>query len=247
MSLQIGWNSFEFKNISLTLDFPKQLQKLKIIQICDLHITRDVTPASLDVLVEKINSKEPDLIFFTGDIIQTHAHKIEKQLKSFKNIKAKSYYVTGNHDIFYGHKELQTIMHQNDIFCLDNEILRLDINGSTVQILGLSDRYGFMRNIKRPLKKLFSELNPTLPTILLAHQPKDINLIGKNRVDLQLSGHTHGGQIFPFSLIVRLFQPYFSGLYYHDNTVLYVNNGIGYWGVPIRYKAPREIALLTIN
>lgn len=248
MSLQIGWSSFEFKNISLRLNnFSKCFGELKIVHLSDLHITKKIPPALLDELVAKINSQEPDLVLFTGDIIQTHARKIKKQLESFKNLKSKSYYVTGNHDIFYGHRELQEIMHQNGVFSLDNKVIKLSINGTLMQIIGLSDRYSFFRNIKRPLKELFLELDPILPTILLAHQPKDVYLIGKSRVDLQLSGHTHGGQIYPFSLVVKLFQPYFSGLYEHNKTTLYVSNGLGYWGVQMRYKAPKEITVLTIN
>lgn len=245
MSLQRGWGNFPFKNISLALeDFPSSF---KIVQLSDLHITPKVDLCHLEKMVEQINQINPDLVVFTGDILQSAAQKVQKQLESFQGLRAKSYYVTGNHDIVYGAKNLQIIMQKSGVELLDNRVVYLDVNGEKLQLVGLSDRYSFMRGVKRATKEIFSSLHPELPTILLAHQPKDVRLIGESRVDLQLSGHTHGGQIYPFSLLVKLVQPYFSGLYRHNKTALYVSNGIGYWGVQIRYKAPREIMVLTIN
>jgi hypothetical protein len=130
---------------------------------------------------------------------------------------------------------------------LDNKIAEIEIKGSLLQLVGLSDRYGFMRGIKRPIKELFSKLNPDISTILLTHQPKDILHVDNFRVDIQLSGHTHGGQIYPLTIIVKYFQPYISGLYRYKNTLLYVTRGLGYWGVRVRYKAPSEIPIFTIN
>ncbi len=245
MSLERGWRDFPFKNVSLSLD--NFGISLKIVQLSDLHITPDIDVVHLDAMVEKINQINPDLVLFTGDIIQSGAHKVQKQLKSFQELKAKSYYVTGNHDIVYGAKNLQSVMQKSGVELLDNRVVHIDMQGAKLQLVGLSDRYSFMRGVKRETKELFASLHSELPTILLAHQPKDVRLIGESRVDLQLSGHTHGGQIYPLSLLVKLVQPYFSGLYQHNKTTLYVSNGIGYWGVQIRYKAPREIAVLTIN
>lgn len=245
MSLEKGWMDFPFKNVPLALDdFPSSL---KIVQLSDLHITPKVGLDYLEEMVEQVNQINPDIVVFTGDILQSQAHKVQKQLESFRALRAKSYYVTGNHDIVYGAKNLQNIMQKSGVELLDNRVVHLDIQGAKLQLVGLSDRYSFMSGVKRETKELFASLHPELPTILLAHQPKDVRLIVESRVDLQLSGHTHGGQIYPFSLLVKLAQPYFSGLYRHNKTALYVSNGIGYWGVQIRYKAPREIAVLTIN
>ncbi len=245
MLLEKGWNNLPFKNVSLMLDdFPFSL---KIVQLSDLHITPKVDLRYLEEMVEQINQINPDLVLFSGDILQTAAHRVQKQLESFQGLRVKSYYVTGNHDIVYGAKNLQSVMQKSGVELLDNRVVHLDMQGAKLQLVGLSDRYSFMRGVKRETKELFASLQPELPTILLAHQPKDVRLIGESRVDLQLSGHTHGGQIYPFSLLVKLAQPYFSGLYRHNKTTLYVSNGIGYWGLQIRYKAPREIAVLTIN
>lgn len=248
MPLQIGWNYFPIKEVVIKNNFyASTLTGIRIVQLSDLHLTKKVDLAYLKLLVEKINDVEPDLIVFTGDILQAKAIYLKEHIEIFKNFEAKAYFVTGNHDLVYGIKELKRIMDDSNITCLDNEIVKLKIKDFELQLVGLSDRYSFLRGIKRPIKELFSKLDPNLATILLTHQPKDIEHIGSYRIDVQLSGHTHGGQIYPFSKIVEFFQPYFSGLYTHNKSILYVSNGLGYWGLNIRYKANSEITVLTIN
>src|SRR3989338_6905012 len=248
ISLQIGWNYFPLEEIAIESDtFCSSLNGLRIVQLSDLHLTKDVKIDYLKKLVKKINNIKPDLVLFSGDILQTSAVNLREHIKCFKDLEAPSYYVTGNHDIVYGPKHLQEIMHESGVICLDNKIAEIEIKGSLLQLVGLSDRYGFMRGIKRPIKELFCKLNPDISTILLTHQPKDILHVDNFRVDIQLSGHTHGGQIYPLTIIVKYFQPYISGLYRYKNTLLYVTRGLGYWGVRVRYKAPSEIPVFTIN
>lgn len=248
VSLQIGWNYFPFDEIKIKSDtFCSSLNGLRIVQLSDLHLSKNVEIAYLENLVQKINALNPDIVLFSGDILQTSALKVKYQLKCFKELEAPSYYVTGNHDIVYGPKDLESLMRSAGVLCIDNKIAEIAIKGSVLQLVGLSDRYGFARGIKRPIKELFSRLDSSLSTILLTHQPKDVAHIGDFRIDLQLSGHTHGGQIYPFSLVVKYFQPYISGLYKHKNTLLYVCRGLGYWGVRVRYRVPSEVPVFTIN
>lgn len=248
MSLQIGWNYFPIKEISIKNDFYiNSISGLRIVQLSDLHLTKRVDLEYLKLLVQKINDTQADLVVFTGDIVQMKASYLKEHIAIFKNFKMKAYFVTGNHDLFYGTKDLEYLMNESNITSLDNKTIKLNIKGIELQLVGLSDRYGFLRGVKRPIQELFSNLDPSLATILLAHQPKDIEHIGSYRIDLQLSGHTHGGQIYPFSKIVKFFQPYFSGLYTVNKTILYVSNGLGYWGLNIRYRAKSEITLLTLN
>ncbi|MDQ1267764.1 MAG: uncharacterized protein QG560_407 [Campylobacterota bacterium] len=248
MSLQIGWNYFPFDEVAIESEtFCSSLNGLRIVQLSDLHLTKDVEVTYLDNLVKKINALHPDIVLFSGDILQTSALNVKKQLGCFSKLEAPSYYVTGNHDIFYGPKHLQDIMQDAGVICLDNKIAEIEIKGSILQLVGLSDRYSFARGIKRPVKELFSRLNPELSTIFLTHQPKDILHVADFRVDIQLSGHTHGGQIYPFNVVVKYFQPYISGLYRYKNTLLYVCRGLGYWGIKVRYRVPAEIPVFTIN
>jgi len=246
--MQIGFKYFPFKEVVLHPKYSDESPKnMRLIQLSDLHLHPKVSITYLQSIVTQINIREPDLVLFTGDIIECDARKLIKQLEVFGDIKAPSYYITGNHDIFYGKNELQKILEENNITCLDNKLIRLKVNDKSLQLIGISDRYSFLRGKKRPLKELFSTVDKNIFTILLAHQPKDIEHIKDARVDIQLSGHTHGGQIFPFSYLVKMFQPYFHGLYVKNNTLLYVTTGLGYWGIGLRYKAKSEIPVFLIN
>lgn len=248
MSWQRGWKHFPFHEVSLEpANFANELKGLRIVQLSDLHLTRSIEISYLETLVEKINELHPDFVFFTGDILQTFAFRLREHLRAFRVLRAPAYYVTGNHDIVYGPKNLEKELQQNNIHSLDNRISLLYINDTPLQLVGLSDRYSFVRGIRRPIHELFSRLDENISTILLAHQPKDAEHIGQHRIDIQLSGHTHGGQIYPFSKLAKRFQPYFEGLYTHGETLLYVSRGLGYWGAQIRYKAPSEIPVFTIN
>lgn len=248
MSLQVGFQYFPFNEVELSpRAFSHSINSLKIVQLSDLHLGKKVSLEYLKSLVDQINEKKPDLVVFTGDIIQTSPNKIQSQLAVFKALEAPSYYVTGNHDIYYGSVALKEILSKNNVICLDNDMVKLKLNGKEIQMLGISDRYSFARGIKRPIKELYASLDKELFTILLAHQPKDIAYIKDTRIDIQLSGHTHGGQVFPFNYVVKFFQPYFAGLYTDNKTLLYVTKGLGYWGVGFRYKVASEIPVITIN
>jgi len=248
VSLHLGWKYFPFDEVKIKSNtFCSSLSGLRIVQLSDLHLTKGVDVGYLKELVKKINALMPDIVLFSGDILQTQALNVKEQLGCFRELEAPSYYVTGNHDMVYGPKQLEAIMQDAGVCSLDNKIAEIAIKGSILQLVGLSDRYGFVRGIKRPVKELFSKLKPELSTILLAHQPKDVEHIGDFRVDVQLSGHTHGGQVYPFNIVVKYFQPYISGLYRHKKTLLYVCRGLGYWGVKLRYRVPPQIPVFTIN
>jgi len=245
---QFGWKYFPFNEISIELENLNEAHKgLRIAQLSDLHLTKNVDISYLNTLVEKINEKNVDLVVFTGDIIQEAVLNLTNQLSSFALFKASVYYVTGNHDIVHGADDLKKELLKHNITCLDNKIKIININGVDLQLVGVGDRYSFIRGIKRDVNRLFSSLDEDKTTILLAHQPKDIKYTSNYKIDIQLSGHTHGGQVFPFNKIVKIFQPYFAGLYTYKNTKLYVTRGLGYWGVNFRYRSPSEIPIFTIH
>ncbi|MDQ1263606.1 MAG: uncharacterized protein QG559_607 [Campylobacterota bacterium] len=248
MSLQIGWNHINIKELSINKgSFSNELSGIKIAFLSDLHLKKKIPLELLRGLIDTINTYNVDLVLFGGDIIEQRAKHLKEHIKLFEELKAKGYFVTGNHDIVYGAKELEFLMQKSGIECIDNQIAKLQIKGAQFQLVGLGDRYSFLRGIKRPVKELFLKLDPNLPTILLTHQPKDSEHIKEHRIDIQLSGHTHGGQIYPLTYLVKLFQPFFSGLYRYRQTDVYVSNGVGYWGVDVRYKALNEVVILTIN
>lgn len=248
MSVQTLWKNFPFEEITLEPgNFADELKGLRIVQLSDLHIKRSLDIGYLESLVKKVNALHPDIVVFTGDILQTFAFRLRKHLHAFHALEARAYYVTGNHDIIYGPTTLKKELSLNGITCLDNSISMLNINNTPLQLVGLGDRYSFTRGIKRPIDELFSKLDENISTILLAHQPKDIEHISNYRIDIQLSGHTHTAKPYPFNKLVKRFKPYFAGLYVHGKTLLYVTRGLGHWGPKVHYKAPSQIPVFTIK
>lgn len=244
MSLQLGWCEDIFQNIHIQKSC---FNNLKIIHLSDLHINKMMPLKFLKNLVEKINDQNADLVLLGGDILQTKARRVKEHLALFATLQAPCYFVSGNHDLWYGVQELENILTAHGIKSLENKKELIVLKNQTLQLVGLSDRYSRFYGIKRPIDEILGSLDSSLPTILLIHQPKDINLLRDERVDLVLAGHTHGGQIYPFHILTRVVQPYMSGLYQVKGRTLFVNRGVGYWGVPIRYKADSEVAVITIQ
>ena len=125
----------------------------------------------------------------------------------------------------------------------------MELKEGKLNIAGLLDRFGTRAGRLEPEPgKAFSSVDPEHPTVLLAHQPKAVEELEGYEPELMISGHTHGGQIWPFGLLVRLAQPYLAGLYRHsEKTQVYVSRGTGYWGPPMRLFAPSEISVLDLR
>ena len=140
-------------------------------------------------------------------------------------------------------------MRELGITVLLNESCRIGDASAAFNLVGINDlvsrRFGRM---PYDIDAAFAEVDPALPTVVLAHQPKTVQLTGKKAYDLMLSGHTHGGQIFPFGFLVMLNQSYLAGRYDIDERKqIFVSRGAGYWGPPVRVLAPSEISLLTLR
>jgi len=142
---------------------------------------------------------------------------------------------------------LRAIIKALGFILLDNEMVLLTKGKEILQLVGLSDTFSQYFGIKRHVKELFLQINPHQPTLLLAHQPKDFSYTQKLPLILQLSGHTHGGQIYPLSYIVRLFQPFIQGLHQKNGRQIYVSSGYGCWGMKMRFLVPSEVPLITLK
>lgn len=219
------------------------LDKFRILHISDLHINKKTNILSIKKLINLCENIDYDILVITGDIIDCKAIAIKDKLTLLNSLK-NTYYISGNHDLFYGLKDLKDIL--NGIVFLDNKIEFLEFNNKKIALAGLGDRFSKFFRIKRNEKSLLDLLVKYENTILLAHQPKDYTYAVKNDIDIFLCGHTHGGQIYPFHYIVKLFQPFLYGLHYINKTAIYVNKGIGTWGIDFRYKANSEITLLNL-
>ena len=221
---------------------------LNIVQISDLHIGQTLGKAFVDDLVERVNALEADIVVITGDLVDMPVDHVGDKLDALRTLKSRLgvYFVPGNHEYFYGVYKIMEMVEYLGVTVLNNTSLVID---DTINLVGVTDMIGKRFNFLPPdLPKAFSKTDEVLPSILLAHQPKIVEELKNEKVDLILSGHTHGGQIFPFGLLVLLDQPYLSGLYrYSQRTQVFVTNGAGYWGPPVRVMAPSEIVKLHLR
>ncbi len=218
-----------------------------IVQISDLHIGGLIDKDFVKASVIKINALEPDIVFMTGDLIDTALEDIEDIVRELDNISTKHgiYYILGNHEYFHDPLKLIDFIKTTQIKLLLNEHVTID--ALKLNVVGVTDRIGYRTDFLPPdIHKAFSGCNKNYKTILLAHQPKFIEELGNYTPELILSGHTHGGQIWPFEYLVRLQQPYVKGLHTLPNgSQIYVNSGIGFWGPPMRLDSQAEIAYIV--
>ncbi len=220
---------------------------MKAVQISDLHIGGLIEENVVRQIVQQTNALNPDFIVLTGDIIDTEVIKVPKAIEELAKLKAPLgvYFVTGNHEYFHSIQSLLENLKSIGIRVLENECVQLSKNQEVMlNLAGVYDLFGRRIGILEPdLEQALEKRVETKPLILLAHQPKfALEVQELHKVDLILSGHTHGGQIFPFRFLVKLDQPYLAGWYQHSpSTQIYVNRGTGFWGPPMRILARAEI------
>jgi hypothetical protein len=228
-------------------DFP--LDKFNLVQLSDLHVGRTIKHNFIEKLVQTTNALKPDLVVITGDLVDLPISKIAHDLQPLKNLIAPTYFILGNHEYFHGVAETIEIVKQLGIIPLLNEHVIIGEGDKQFNLVGLNDVIGERTGKYAPdAAQAYAGLNQNKSCIVLAHQPKMIINMDAYRCDLMLSGHTHGGQIFPFGLLVMAAQPYLSGLHQHAaNRQIFVSRGTGYWGPPLRFLAPSEISQILIQ
>ncbi|MFP4332534.1 MAG: metallophosphoesterase [Campylobacterales bacterium] len=236
----------EINPIELKLD---NLDKdITIAQISDLHIGGLVDKHFVKTVVDKINTLGVDIVAITGDLVDAKIEMVEEAVDELGNLKAKygAFFVVGNHEYFHGIENTMNYLEKQGIKVLKNESIKLD---RELYIAGVYDVFGERFGKYKPDIKPIKNTTPEdATTILLAHQPKYIDQLDGFKPSLLLSGHTHGGQIYPFSYLVRLAQPYLKGLHkLDDNSYIYVNRGSGFWGPPMRIGSSSEVTYLRLK
>jgi predicted MPP superfamily phosphohydrolase len=202
---------------------------------------------------ETVNALEADLVCHTGDIADGTAERRRAQAAPLGTVRATHarVYVTGNHEYYSEAQGWVDLMDELGWEPLRNRHLLLERGGDTLVVAGVDDVTAESSGLAGHGAHLTGALkgaDPDLPVLLLAHQPKFVDRAAAAGVDLQLSGHTHGGQIWPFHHLVRLDQPALAGLSHHGaRTLLYTSRGTGFWGPPFRVFAPSEITLLVLR
>ena len=228
-------------------DFP--FSGFTIVHLTDVHIGRTVKRSFLERIVAKTNAMHPNMVVITGDLYDLPANEIADDLEPLKNIKAPTYFVTGNHEFFHGVESIIESVRSLGITPLNNKSVRLGNSDNYFNLVGLSDIIGLrMGKLQPDADVAYQGVDQSKPTIVLSHQPRSIYLVVGKRCDLMLSGHTHGGQIFPFGLLVKLAQPFVAGLHeFDEGKQIFVSRGTGYWGPPLRVLAPSEISRIVIT
>ena len=228
-------------------DFP--FASYKIVQLSDLHVGRTIQHDFVAQLVRTTNQLQPDLVVITGDLVDLSVDRIKSDLAPLQELQAPVYFILGNHEYFHGVAETLAYVKQLGIIPLLNAHVVIGQGHQQFNLIGINDLSGSRAGEYPPdIEAAYRGVDETMPCIVLAHQPKTITELDAHRCDLMLSGHTHGGQIFPFGLLVMTAQPYIAGLHRHaPQRYIFVSRGTGYWGPPIRFLAPSEISQIVIT
>ncbi|HEY8428834.1 MAG TPA: metallophosphoesterase [Sandaracinaceae bacterium] len=228
---------------------PSALRGLRIVQLTDIHVGPTIGRAFVEELVRRTNELEPDLVAITGDLVDGTVAELGDAVAPLANLRARHgvFFVTGNHEYYSGADEWIAHLRTLGIRVLRNERVTIEHDGAQLDVAGVDDWESRSFGHGPDLRKALAGKPEDRKVILLAHQPKQIDEAAALGVDLQLSGHTHGGQIVPFNYLVRLQQPYVVGLHEHGPSKLYVSPGTGYWGPPMRLGVKSEIALLELE
>jgi uncharacterized protein len=224
---------------------PRRLDGMRIALVSDIHLGPLLGRAHTERIVRMINEVDADIVAVVGDLVDGTVAELGAAAEPLAELRAKrgSYFVTGNHEYFSGYEEWIPEVNSLGLRVLENA--RVDIDG--LDLAGVNDVTGGQYQHGPDFTAALGDRDRNRPVVLLAHQPVQIEEAARHGVDLQLSGHTHGGQIQPFGAIVRLQQPVVSGLATVDGTKLYVTNGAGFWGPPVRVGAPPQISVIELR
>jgi predicted MPP superfamily phosphohydrolase len=225
---------------------PAEVGRITLVQISDVHLGLIVRTGRLQRIIRRISAAKPDILVSTGDLVDGQINDLAPLVDALGDIKPKygKYAVTGNHEYFAGIGQAMDFTKKAGFKVLHGE--KADVAGIT--IVGVDDPGGYQTGIVKKVdeRELLSRYSTEKFTIFLKHRP----VVEKNSLglfDLQLSGHIHNGQIFPFRLVSHLFYPVVTGCSRPDNnTVLYVSRGTGTWGPPIRFLAAPEVTVIEL-
>jgi len=240
-----------YTNIGLE-NLPSALEGFKIVQISDLHIGAMIRGGFVRKVVERVNALQPDVIVLTGDIVDGYVDALKSEIAVLGELKAKygRFYITGNHEYYWteqaGAQAVVNEFKRLGFSALVNESEVIEKDGARIVMAGVPD-YMSTEPAPSPQKALEKNGSATAVKILLAHQPSFAKAASEAGYDLQLSGHTHGGQFFPWTLIIGWFHQFPRGLGRLGKMQIYVNRGTGYWGPPVRLGASAEISLIRLT
>jgi predicted MPP superfamily phosphohydrolase len=235
---------------------PAALSGYVIAQVSDLHVGPTIREREVRRMVDQVNALRPDAVAITGDLVDGSVRDLGPIVAELGKLQARQgvYFVTGNHEYYSGAAEWIAFLGELGVKVLQNERVALGDGkpgGATFDLAGTPDWSAGHGPAGPDLQRALAGRDPDRGLVLLAHQPRDFGPTFRAGVELQLAGHTHGGQLFPWSLAVRAAFPYVKGLHRHEEPgaigQVYVSRGTGYWGPPMRLLAPPEITRLILT
>ncbi len=230
---------------------PRALDGFTIVQLTDLHVGMTIDQAFVQRVVDRTNQLRPDLIALTGDLVDGMVEDLREDIAPLGQLRARHgvYAVTGNHEYYAGVDPWIAELTRLGARYLRNTRVSIGDGAASFDLAGVDD-HGAARwaGHGEDLATALAGRDPTRALVLLAHQPRQVRRAAPHGVDLQISGHTHGGQVWPWHYLVKLQQGgLLAGRYLHEGTQLYVSRGCGYWGPPVRVLAPLEITRIILR
>lgn len=231
--------------------WPAALDGFRIVQLSDLHIGPILDRRFAAALTERVNALAPDVVAFTGDLVDGDVRHVGDEVAPFAALRATHgvYFVTGNHDYYSGADGWVARVTAIGMRPLRNQRVTIGEGAAAFDLAGVEDHHAHLVSAtsRSDLQAALAGRDGARPLVLLAHDPLTFKEAATRGVDLQLSGHTHGGQIWPFRYLVRLSTPFVAGSYRRGAAQLYVSRGTGFWGPALRLLAPAEIVEVTIR
>ncbi len=227
------------------------LHGFTIAQISDVHVGPTIKRPYVQAIVDSVNGLGADMVAVTGDLVDGSVAELAGHVAPLGQLTSRhgTFFVTGNHEYYSGANAWIGELRRLDMRVLVNEHVVLRHGDAALVVAGVADpsAHHFVREHRSdPRAAIAGAPGDVSVRVLLAHQPRSAAAAAEAGFDLQLSGHTHGGQFFPWNFFVRLQQPFTAGLHRLRNLWVYTSRGTGYWGPPKRFGAPSEITLLRL-
>lgn len=229
---------------------PAALSGFTIVQLSDIHVGPTIKRGYLDAIVRRVNGLNADLVAITGDVIDGSVDRLRRHVAPLSKLRSRhgTYCVTGNHEYYHGIEAWLQEWRRLGLRVLLNEGDVLHHDGARLLIGGVTDFTAHHYDVSHRSDPAAAaqSVSPVAVKVLLAHQPRSAAAAAEAGFDVQLSGHTHGGQFWPWNFFVPMQQPFVSGLKRLNKLLVYTSRGTGYWGPPLRFGAPSEITRLRL-
>jgi len=238
-------------DVPVTLSrLPKSLDGFSITQLTDVHIGNTIGREFIEDMVDRTNEMASDVIVITGDLVDGKPDRLREAAAPLADLHAEHgvFFVTGNHEYYSGVDPWMEHLDGLGIRVLRNECVSVGDGEDSFDLAGIDDHSArYWRGHGADLESAVAGRDESRELVLLAHQPRQVKMAVKHGVGLQLSGHTHGGQVWPWHYLAMAQQGgLLAGLSEHGDTQLYVSRGTGYWGPPVRVLAPAEITRVVL-